>query len=61
MVKNIALTVCRAAYSIATTTVNDDGDLMFTTIPIKFKLLAMSQIKWETYLLGEEHQYDVVR
>ena len=44
-----------------TTTVNEDVNLMFTNIPIKFKLLAMSQIEWESYLLGEEYQLDVVR
>ena len=60
MVKNIALTLFRAAYSMSTTP-NDDVDLMFTNVPIKFKVLAMSQIEWDTYLLGEVYQHDVVR
>ena len=42
MVQNTALTVCRAAYSSMATTMNDNVDLMFTNIPIKFKLQAMS-------------------
>ena len=36
IVQNIALAVCRAAYSMATT-VNEDVDQMFTNVPIKFK------------------------
>ena len=60
MVKNIALTVCSAAYSMSAT-VNEDVNQMFTNVPIKFKLLAMSQIEWNSYLLGEEYQHNVVR
>ena len=60
MVQNIALTVCRAAYSMATT-VNEDIDQMFTNVPIQVKLLSMSQPEWESYLLGEEYQHDIVR
>ena len=60
MVQNIALTVRRAAYSISTT-VNEDADLMFTNIPIKFKLVAMSQSKCKSYLLGDKYQRDVIR
>ena len=59
-VKNIALTVYHAAYSMSIT-VNEDVNQMFTNVLIKFKLLAMSQIEWDNYLLGEEHQHDVVR
>ena len=40
---------------------NKDVDLMFTNVPIKFKLLAMSQTEWNTFLLGEGYQHDVVR
>ena len=36
MTKNIALTMCRAAYSMSTT-VKEDVDQMFTNVPIKFK------------------------
>ena len=60
MVQNNALTVCRSAYIMAST-VNDDVNLMFTTVPIKFKLQAMSQSQWENYLLGEDYQHDIVR
>ena len=60
MVQNNALTVCRSAYTMAST-VNDDVNLMFTTVPIKFKLQAMSQAQWEHYLLGEDYQHDIVR
>ena len=43
MEKNIALTLCRAAYSrTMSTTQNDDIDQMFTNVPIKLKVLAMS-------------------
>ena len=60
MVQNNALTVCRSAHTMAST-VNEDVDLMFTTVPIKFKLQAMSQSQWENYLLGEDYQHDIVR
>ena len=60
MVQNIALAVCRSAYSMATTS-NKDVDQVFTNIPIKFKLLAMFQTEWESYLLDEEYQHDIVR
>ena len=60
MVQNITLTVCGAFYSMSTT-VNEDVNLMFTNVPIKFKLLAISQSKWDNYLLGEEYQHDLVR
>ena len=60
MVQNIALTECRAAFNISTT-VNGDVNLIFTKVPIKFKLLAMSQIEWDNYLLDEEYRYDIVR
>ena len=59
-VQNTALTLCRAAYSMATT-VNVDVYLMFTNVPIKFKLQTMSQTQWESYLLGEDYQHDIVR
>ena len=60
MVQNIALTVCRSAYSMATS-VNEDVDQMCTNVPIQFKLLSMSQLGWESYLLGGEYQHDIVR
>ena len=60
MVQNNALTVCRSAFTMAST-VSNDVDLMFTTVPIKFKLQAMSQTQWETYLKGEDYQHDIVR
>ena len=41
MVQNIALAMCCAAYSMATT-FNEVIDQMFTNVLIKFKLLAMS-------------------
>ena len=35
---------------------------MFANVPIKFKVLAaMSQIEWDTYLLGEEYKHNEVR
>ena len=43
------------------TTLNKDVNQMSTNVPIKFKVLAISQIKWDTYLLGEEYQHNVVR
>ena len=43
------------------TTVNEDINLMFTNISIKFKLLAISQIEWDNYLLSEEYQHDIVK
>ena len=49
MVQNIVLAVCRAVYSMATT-VNEDVNQTFTNVSIKFKLLTMSQIEWESYL-----------
>ena len=42
LVQNNALTVCYTAYSMATT-VNEDVNLMFTNVPIKFKLMAISK------------------
>ena len=60
MVQNIALAVCRAAYSM-TTTVNEEVDQTFTYAPIKFKLLPMSQTEWASYQKGEEYQHDIVR
>ena len=43
------------------TTVNEDVNQMFTNVPIKLKVLAMSQTEWESYLQGKEYQHDVVR
>ena len=61
MVQNITLTMWRATYSIFPTVNEDVNNLMFTNIPIKFKLLVMSKPEWESYLRGEEYQHDVIR
>ena len=59
LVKNNAKTLTRKAYNMASVP-SDDVNLMFTNVPIRLRLQALSQSEWENYLRSEEYQHDIV-